>query len=153
MDYKQIDNILNKYFEGNTSLEEEKILRTYFTSNDIAEQHKAYQNMFIYFKEAQSVTNPLPVRLNNKQKKRKKYFAAAAALLIGAGLIGLMQINPEKIDTKIEISNHNPKKQKEAVKEIKKFSKKINQGIEKTGAITIFGTTTQKVFNLKKERK
>jgi hypothetical protein len=153
MDYKQIDNILNKYFEGNSSLEEEKILRKYFASGNIAESHRVYKGMFEYFEKAQNVTNPLPVRLNHKPKKYKKYLAGAAAFIIGLGLIGLMQMQTDNLDAKIKVSNHNPEKQKEAINEIKKFSKKINQGIEKTDAITIFGSMTQKIFNLKNNKK
>jgi len=153
MDYKQINNILNNYFEGNSSLEEEKILRKYFASKNIAQEHQAYRSMFTYFGHAQNVTNPRPVRFSGKQNNYKKYFAVAAAVITGLGLLGLMQLKTNNVNTKIEISNQNPEKQKEAIQEIKKLSKKINQGIEKTGAITIFGSTTQKVFNLKNEIK
>jgi len=76
MDYRKIDNILNKYFEGMSTLEEEKLLRQYFASGDIAEAHEPYRSMFQYFENAQDVTNPLPVRLKENRRNYKKYYAS-----------------------------------------------------------------------------
>ncbi len=44
-----IDKILERYFEGETSLEEEKLLREYFSQADIPEQYKEYIPIFRYF--------------------------------------------------------------------------------------------------------
>jgi len=158
MDFNQIDKMLNKYFEGLSSLEEERQLKKYFASTEIAEEHRPYKALFNYFEQAQNVTNPIPVRFNDNRRNYKKYYAAAAALIIGLGLFGLLK-NPfhkpiDQLSTgHIQVSNDNPEKKKEAVKEIKKFAEKVNDGIQKTGAISIFGQTTKKVFNLKKEKK
>jgi len=159
MDFKKIDNILNKYFEGLTSLEEEKILKEYFASDNIAEEHYPYKAMFNYFEQASSVTNPEPVRLNNNRKNYRTYYATAIAGIVGLGLFVIMQtdfkknLNVNNTATSIQASTKNPEKKKEAVKEIKKFTRNVNKGIKKTGALSIFGTTTQKVFNLKEEEK
>ena len=157
MDYKNIDNILNKYFEGLTTLAEEKALRHYFSSDKVKEAHEMYRPMFTYFTTAQNVTNPLPVRLNDKGRNFRLYYAATAAIIIGLGLFGLLQLdfkpNHNQVATQIKMSNNNPEKKKEAVKEIKKFSKNLSEGLEKTGALSIFGTTTKKVFNIKNNKK
>ncbi|MCU6167891.1 hypothetical protein KWH76_24100, partial [Enterobacter roggenkampii] len=46
-----IDKILEKYFDGETSLEEEKILRQYFRQPEIEERHKMYASMFNFFSQ------------------------------------------------------------------------------------------------------
>ncbi|MCC8134709.1 MAG: hypothetical protein LIP04_14905 [Tannerellaceae bacterium] len=46
-----IDDLLNKYFEGKTSSEEERVLRTYFSSSGVPEHLSAYQPLFAYFDE------------------------------------------------------------------------------------------------------
>jgi len=157
MDYKNIDNILNKYFEGLTTLEEEKVLRQYFSSDKVQEAHEMYRPMFQYFATAKNVTNPLPVRLNYKQKTNRFYYAVTAAIVVGLGLFGLLQLDfkPNKNQTaaNIQMSDSSPEKKKEAVKEIKKFSKNLTEGLEKTGALSVFGTTTKKVFNIKNNKK
>ncbi len=159
MDFKKIDNILNKYFEGLTTLEEEKQLKDYFASEYIADQHYPYKALFGYFERAGQFSNPRPVHIASKTKNKRKYYAAAAALVIGLTFVGLIRsgfnhkINLHETATHIQVSNPNPEKQKEAVKEIKKFTRNVNEGIQKTGAISVFGTTTRKVFNIKNEKK
>ncbi len=52
-----INNILAKYWEGQSSLEEEAQLRSYFLSNEVAEEHKEYVPLFqFYASESQHVS-------------------------------------------------------------------------------------------------
>ena len=53
MDYNNIKQILEKYWEGETSLQEENLLHEYFNSDDVVEELKDVQPMFQYFKEEQ----------------------------------------------------------------------------------------------------
>ena len=158
MDFNKIDKTLDKYFEGLTSLEEEKLLKKYFASGEVQQAHQPYKAMFDYYEQAKHVTNPLPVRLHENRRNYKKYYAGAAALLIGLGLFSLLIKSFDKPANQlstghIQVSNDNPEKKKEAAKELKKFAENVNDGIEKTGALSIFGKTTKKVFNLKNEEK
>jgi hypothetical protein len=52
MDFKEREDLLRKYWNCETSLEEEKQLREYFGGDDIPEQLKETANMFRYFEEA-----------------------------------------------------------------------------------------------------
>ena len=60
MDYNNIKQILEKYWEGETSLQEENLLHEYFNSDDVVEELKDVQPMFQYFKEEQTtrIENP-----------------------------------------------------------------------------------------------
>jgi hypothetical protein len=51
MDSKKIEELLNRYWECETSLEEEQQLREYFQGNSIPEQHKETAALFKYFHE------------------------------------------------------------------------------------------------------
>jgi len=158
-DYKHIDNILNKYFEGLTTLSEEKVLRNYFSSDDIAETHRPYKAMFQHFEQAQRMTNPKPFQIQNKTRNYRVYYAASIVLFIGLGLVWLLQQDYKKnnyfnnVSTQVQISNNNPQKKEEAKKEIKKFTKNIRKGIENAGTLSLFGTSTKKVFNIKNNKK
>ena len=44
-----INQILDKYWNGETTLQEEQEIRSYFSSGDIADEHKAYAPMFSLF--------------------------------------------------------------------------------------------------------
>lgn len=158
-DYKHIDNILNKYFDGLTSLQEEAELRRYFHSGKVAAAHEPYKALFQYINQAQQAGNPQPIQIPQPKRNRRFYYAASVALLMGLGLVWLLQNNHKTsihlndASAHIQISNQNLKKKKEAEKELKKFTHNVSQGLDKTDALSIFGQTTKKVFNLKTKQK
>ena len=47
MDYKYIEQLLERYWEGETTLQEEHILRTFFSQPEIPEEFQKYQILFI----------------------------------------------------------------------------------------------------------
>lgn len=48
MDYKYIDQLLERYWRCETSLEEEEILRTFFSQDEIPDRLKRYKALFSY---------------------------------------------------------------------------------------------------------
>lgn len=46
-----IDELLNRYFEGETSAAEERELRRFFASDDVPDHLSAYKPLFAYFEE------------------------------------------------------------------------------------------------------
>lgn len=48
LDYKYIEQLLEAYFNGETTVEEEKILRTFFHQEDVPESLVQYRDLFIY---------------------------------------------------------------------------------------------------------
>lgn len=82
---KDIDKIIEKYFEGETSLAEEQLLRDYFCQPDIKEEHKAYAPMFQFFSTER---DSLPEEKTVEKRRRISLpawisIAASIALLIG----------------------------------------------------------------------
>ncbi|MBQ0061009.1 MAG: hypothetical protein MJZ69_11130 [Bacteroidaceae bacterium] len=53
MDYKYIEQLLDRYFLCQTSLEEEEILRSFFRQEEIPAQLLPYRDLFRYEKAAQ----------------------------------------------------------------------------------------------------
>lgn len=51
MDYKYIEQLLERYWECQTTLEEEAILRSFFSQEDIPASLIAYRSLFAYQKE------------------------------------------------------------------------------------------------------
>lgn len=90
---KDIDEILEKYFEGETSCEEELLLREYFSQIQIPDKYKTYAPMFRYFTHERELLNKEDcIDDFIQQTKRKTYrqnvfvwtsIAAAIVLLIG----------------------------------------------------------------------
>lgn len=52
MDYKYIEQLLERYWQCETTLEEEQILRTFFSQEDVPSHLKQYAELFIYENEA-----------------------------------------------------------------------------------------------------
>ena len=61
MTTREIEALLEKYFEGNTTLQEENILRVFFRSSDVPDHLKSYQEMFGYIAEqrVEQLNNPV----------------------------------------------------------------------------------------------
>jgi hypothetical protein len=86
-DSKHIVNLIDKYFEGLTTLQEEQTLRDYFQQDNIPEELKSYQPMFQYFAEARTPARILPVETRRATSlQRKMWFAIAASVLLLLGL-------------------------------------------------------------------
>ena len=48
MDFKYIEQLLERYWQCETSLEEEAQLRTFFTEEDVPEYLSRYKDLFVY---------------------------------------------------------------------------------------------------------
>ena len=48
MDYKYIDQLLERYWSGETTLEEEQILRSFFSQPDVPAEMAKYRSLFLY---------------------------------------------------------------------------------------------------------
>ena len=55
MDYKYIEQLLERYWSGETSLEEENILRAFFSQKDIPASLLPYRDIFVYQAVSKSV--------------------------------------------------------------------------------------------------
>jgi len=87
-----IDTLLNRYFEGSTTTEEERILKKYFGSDMVAPQHEMYRPLFSLFeKEKQTIIAPFFAVPEEAQKRERitshrLWFASAsvaAVILLG----------------------------------------------------------------------
>ncbi|MFA5972910.1 MAG: hypothetical protein WC780_11205 [Lentimicrobiaceae bacterium] len=112
MEYQEIENLLNRYLEGETTLEEEIMLKKYFSEPGIPEQQRQMQEMFSYFAEAKQETAPpfnftqeMNTLIENEWKKEsanrfRRVLAwagsAAAVLVISFGLFQYLN-KPEPV--------------------------------------------------------
>ena len=86
MEFNKIEDILEKYFQGETTIAEENQLKEYFSSPNVAQHLKQYKPMFGYFSQVkeQKSTQTIPL----KTKKRNVAWlsiAASAVVLLGIG--------------------------------------------------------------------
>jgi hypothetical protein len=81
MDYNTAQNLLDRYFDGETSVAEETSLRSYFQSGSISSDHQEYAPLFAYWAAAAEVKAP-PVRKPKARLRSLRWMAAAAAAVL-----------------------------------------------------------------------
>ena len=54
MDYKYIEQLIERYWQCQTSLEEEQILRAFFSQEQVPENLRRYAPLFAYSRAAKS---------------------------------------------------------------------------------------------------
>ncbi|WP_288318043.1 hypothetical protein [Xylanibacter caecicola] len=81
-DRKYIENLIEKYLDGDTSNNEEKLLRRYFTNsgNDIPDEWKALRALFRY--ETMQRKNTLRNTRTGAIRRYIRYAAVAAAVIL-----------------------------------------------------------------------
>ena len=102
MEYKEIEELLNRYLEGETTLEEEAFLKDYFSKPGLSQEHAEMQEMFRYFADKKDEAAPpfdirdqLTMLVENESKfeNRNRFRniiawagSAAAVLVISSGI-------------------------------------------------------------------
>ena len=86
MELANIEKLLEKYLNAETSIQEEDQLRNYFTSDNVAPHLQEYIALFGYFKQNQSETFTKTIKLKPESKNKMNFkwlsVAASFALLV-----------------------------------------------------------------------
>ena len=125
MDYRRIEDLLEKYWSCETSIEEEEELRAFYTKQEIPEPFSRFKTLFIYQKKEKETG------LNNAfDQKILRQIAAGLLLLVGiAGLLYTTTLRPTNLSAD---TFHTPEEALEQVKQtLTLVSQQINQGQQK----------------------
>ena len=76
MEENNIHKLLERYWQGETSLEEERLLRDFFSGDSVPDELKSYKPLFIW-KNRQKAILATPVRLSTPRKPVMRYFYPA----------------------------------------------------------------------------
>lgn len=91
-----INSLLDKYYDGETSAEEEKVLRHYFMQDELPEEIKIYASLFRFIEDESTALEVLQeIKTESNNPIRRKHFfvtrlrsiAAVAAILTVAMLL------------------------------------------------------------------
>lgn len=143
------DDLIEKYFNGETSLEEEAELKTYFNAGQIEPKHQAYQPLFQYFQKEQEVevSNGFDKKLFEKIerqgakviqlrnfRRRLMRVAAVAVVFLAAYLFFNKPTEPAPpvVDWSAYEIHDEQLAYEETIKALKLLSSKINKGKKKT---------------------
>jgi hypothetical protein len=164
MDIKEIQALLEKYFEGNTTLEEDQALLDYFSADAIDPKLRSWQQQFRLLQTAREpltfdpgfenrlaelieAENEIPFR---KHKTRKiTRFAIAATIAVLIGISGVIVLNREWHEDKDTFSDPQLA-YAEAQKTLLFVSQKMNQGMKPLTAVSKINAGAKPLKSLKK---
>lgn len=80
-----IENLLEKYENGETSLKEEQVLKNYFSNDTVAPHLEMYKPMFNYFlvNQQEQFTKSVPLKTKRTFNYKWLSVAAVAVLMLG----------------------------------------------------------------------
>lgn len=134
----KIEALLEKYDNGETTLQEEQQLREYFAQEDVAPHLEPYRNLFQYFAQTKKEQLNDDVQLFPKANAIKKYtmykwlsVAAIAVLMIGF----YFQTNQKR--TIDELSQEELLAYNETMEVLSMVSAKFNNGKQTMGVLNL----------------
>jgi hypothetical protein len=157
MDSKKIEELLNKYWNCETSLEEEQQLREYFKGKDFPEQHKETAALFHYFNESKKkalTDTAFDSRIIAKVKPQGKLvklayntmrIAAGVAVLVIAGWFVRDEIRKSNPQETADTYDDPKLAFEETKKALMMISKSFGNAEEKAKKINMFNEAQDKV--------
>jgi len=147
-----IEKLIDKYFEGETSIAEENELKVYFSSSDVAQHLKQYQPIFGYFSQAkeQQFTQEIPLLTKSRDQKRAivMWLSIAASVVVMLGVGTFMYFESHKSEQFVACTpEDNPELALEQTqKALALVSEHLNTGIESVGYLNEYENTKNKIF-------
>jgi len=148
MELSKIEKILERYFEGTTSIAEEQQLKDYFSSSNVASHLRQYQSLFVYFSEAKNEKSERVFATPPQKINQMTWISIAASVVVVLG-IGFYAFNSSA--TKSQSQNLGTFEDPEiAFKETQKalalLSSHVNKGIDTFQYIERYETTRDNIF-------
>ncbi len=141
MESKVIEGFLEKYFNAETSVQEEKKLKAYFTSGDVAPHLQEYVPIFTYFSQSKEEAFPGKVDYEYGRKKVYSWVAVAASIVILFGVV-LQKNDPVNEFGTYEDPEIALQKTTEALRMVGMV---MNSGTEDLAYLQVFNETTNKI--------
>lgn len=152
MELAKIENLLEKYFEAETSIKEEAILKEYFSQDEVPEHLKQYKDLFGFFNESSHETSSRKIQLK-KRTISIKWLSIAAMLVFFIGIYSVYQKNElEKEEARmaymetqkaLELISQSLNKGTGAIAQLDNF----NKGTDAMAQLRTFENTQRKIFN------
>ena len=144
MELTKIEKLLEVYFEGNTTLDEEDILQKYFSQSFVPAHLQEYKVMFNYFLDNKAEVSTQSIRVNTKNKTWKKSWLSIAAAIVL--LFTVYKIIPTSNDfTKAERAEAK-RAYVETQKAFKLISENLNRVNSEIAYLENYEVTKNKIF-------
>ncbi|WP_339835606.1 hypothetical protein [uncultured Flavobacterium sp.] len=143
MEINKIEELIEKYLEGNTSLQDENVLKTYFTAQNIPSHLNQYKDVFGYYKDSKNETTKEFI-LPEKHKSKKWIGIAASVVLVTMIATYLYQNTTKKED--LGTFDSPEEAFVETHKALQLVANNINSGMENVSYIEEYEKTKTIIF-------
>lgn len=99
MDLNNIEQLITKYLDGNTSLLEEQQLKRFFNQDTVPAHLEAYKPLFNYFTASQEDTFTATLPLKSKTNIKYKWLSIAAVVAISFGMYFNWSVSAQDLGT------------------------------------------------------
>lgn len=165
LDNKNIEQLIEKYENAETTLQEEQQLKHYFSQETVEPHLEVYKPMFAYFLHTQNeeFTKDVPLK-PEKTNTLYQWISVAAVAILMVGLYfaqvnteprTLADLNQEELQTydqameALALLSSNFKKSTDNISAINLVSESLNQGQENLAYLGEFDNTTDRIINYK----
>ncbi|MBC7642762.1 MAG: hypothetical protein H7174_10575 [Flavobacterium sp.] len=146
MEQINIETLLEKYFDGDTTLAQEKQLTNYFSGNNVALNLKQYQPMFQFFD--QQKTDVFNQEIKLKSNNKIVWFSIAASIVLLVGLGTFYNMNDKQASSEEGLGSYQSPEIafQETQKALQMLSNNVNVGINSVAYINEYQITKNKIF-------
>lgn len=160
MDYNHIKSLLDKYWEGETSLQDENELKMYFSSNQVDEKLKPYKSLFQFFSDEREDSSTVGLEqkilaeIEGKPKKIKRIspwrpllkYAAAIAFVMFSGYAVFQNTMNGTMNESV-VYHDDPQDAIEAYNEVKAALALVSNKLDKGTSTAALGLSKTKNTN------
>jgi len=136
MELANIEKLLEKYENGETTLAEENKLKIYFSSDNVAPHLIEYQALFNYFSTSKNERFTKTIQLNSQPRNWRWLTVAASLVLLISVYTGYQKHQQNKAE---KVFN-------ETQMALTMLSKNLNKGTTAIGELQEFEITKNKIF-------
>lgn len=147
MESDKIETLIEKYFQGETSIAQEKQLQDYFSAPNVAQHLEQYQPMFAYFSQArqQQFTQAVPLQ-TKKRSVAWLSVAASVVVLLGVGTYIYLNNNSSSKQETLGTYDDPEVAFRQTQKALAMLSAHVNTGIEGVQYLKEYEVAKDKVF-------
>jgi len=145
MELKNIEILLEKYFDGETSISEENELRKYFSSTDVSAHLMHHKPMFAYFSVAAAQKSEDKKAIMSV-KSKTAWLSIAASIAVIVGVVAYVQNRTEVANSDLGTYDNPEVALKETQRALAMLSKHVNTGIESVTYVKEYKKSKNLIF-------
>ena len=145
MEFNKIESLIEKYFQGETSIAEEQELKAYFSSQNVLPHLEQYKPLFGYFANAKE--QKLSQEVMPKTKKRNLgWLSVAASVVVLLGIGTFAYLNNETATQDLGTYDNPEVAFAATQKALALLSNHVNVGIESVHYIQEYQNSKDLIF-------